>query len=153
MTDRIRRIIIISLLIMLVLALLAGVVQTFRLSASSARVDKLALDLDEEKRRADGLEGQLRQARASVKALGQFGADTQNNCADTLEKFLAIPGLAALPVSAPESQEPVPGTIAEPAGDGAAMRTSLTRKGAATGAAPASTPPDDAAFTEFLNAF
>ncbi|MDY0260786.1 MAG: hypothetical protein RBR41_14125 [Desulfovibrio sp.] len=153
MTDRIRRIIIISLLIMLVLALLAGAVQTYRLSAASARVDKLALDLDAEKRRADGLEGQLRQARSSVNALGQFGADTQNNCADTLEKFLAIPGLAALPVSTPESQEPVPGTIAEPAGDGAAMRTSLTRKGAATGAAPASAPPDDAAFTEFLNAF
>ena len=153
MTDRIRRIIIISLLIMLVLALLAGAVQTYRLSAASARVDKLALDLDAEKRRADGLEGQLRQARTSVKALGQYGADTQDNCADTLQKFLAIPGLAALPVSAPESQEPVPGTIAEPAGDGAAMRTSLTRKGAATGAAPASTPPDDAAFTEFLNAF
>ena len=69
MTDRIRRIIIISLLIMLVLALLAGVAQTFRLSAASARVDKLALDLDAEKRRANGLEGQLRQARTSVKAM------------------------------------------------------------------------------------
>lgn len=153
MTDRLRRALVISLAILLVMVLLAGVVQTFRLSAASARVDALTLKLDAETLRANGLEGQLRQARTSVSALGKFGVDTQGNCADAFEKFLAIPGLAALPVSTPEGQDTIPGTIAEPAGDGAAMRTSLTRKGAATGAAPASTPPDDAAFTEFLNAF
>ncbi|MDD4702182.1 MAG: hypothetical protein PHI96_08180 [Desulfovibrio sp.] len=153
MSERLRRIIFVMLLILLAAVLVAVIVQTVRLGSANSRADSLARDVADEKLRADGLEGQLRQARTSIGALGQFGADTQGNCADAFEKFLAIPGLAALPTALLEGQEPASGVVAEHPGDGAAMRTSLSRKGAADGAAPASSTPDDAAFTEFLNAF
>ena len=153
MSERLRRIALIALLVLLVAAAISVAVQTYRLSSATAHADSLARDVADEKRRADGLEGQLRQARTSIAALGQFGADTQGNCADAFEKFLAIPGLAVLPTLPGDVQESASSVAAEHSGGGVAMRTSLSRQGAATGAAPVSNMPDDAAFTEFLNAF
>lgn len=153
MSDRLRLIVLITLLALLVVAAASVAVQTSRLSSATAHAASLARDVEEEKLRADGLERQLRQARTSIAALGQFGADTQGNCADSFERFLAIPGLAVLPTLPGDVQESASSVAAEHSGGGVVMRTSLSQQGAATGAAPASNMPDDAAFTEFLNAF